>query len=76
MNRDWLPFGKGARSCIARNLAQTELMLVVEKLVRRDVLKGAEAVQERIEKYEWFFSRVKGNKVELVWPAGGRDINK
>ncbi|KAL9117150.1 MAG: hypothetical protein Q9187_006319 [Circinaria calcarea] len=74
MNRDWLPFGKGARSCIARNLAQMELALVVEKLARGDVLEGAEAVQDRIEKYEWFFSRVKGDKIELVWPAGRLDV--
>lgn len=26
MHRDWVPFGKGARGCIARNLALTELV--------------------------------------------------
>ena len=68
MNRDFLPFGKGARSCIARHLAITELSVVTEKLARLDVLGGAKPTADSIEKYEWFFSRVKGDRIDLVWP--------
>lgn len=68
MNRDFLPFGKGARSCIARNLAITELSILTEKMARVDALGGAKITSEVIEKYEWFFSRIKGDRIELVWP--------
>ena len=68
MHRDWLPFGKGARGCIARYLALTELFVATERIVASDVLSGAKTVAERIEIYEWFNSRVRGDKIELVWP--------
>lgn len=70
MQRDWMPFGNGTRACIARNLATAELLMAVERLVGADVLRGARAVQERIEIYEWFNSKVRGGGVELVWDAG------
>ena len=68
MNRDYLPFGKGARSCIARNLAMAELCVVTERLVSKDLLNGAKSDQAVIEKYEWFFSRIKGDKIDISWP--------
>ena len=70
MQRNWMPFGNGTRACIARNLATTELFMAVEKLVEADVLKGARPVKEKIEIYEWFNSKVKDGRIELVWPAG------
>ena len=69
MTRDFLPFGKGARSCIARNLATSELCLVTERLAQADLLRGAKSSQESVEKYEWFFSSVKGGSIEVTWPA-------
>ena len=67
MNRDFLPFGKGARSCIARNLATTELLIATEKLARLDVLAGARTTAGSIEKFEWVLSRIKGDRIELIW---------
>ncbi|TKA74391.1 hypothetical protein B0A55_04524 [Friedmanniomyces simplex] len=67
MQRDWIPFGVGSRQCIARNLATTELFLAVRAIARHDVLAGAEAVGEKIEMLEWFNSKIKGEKIELVW---------
>ena len=67
MNRDHIPIGLGARQCIARNLATMELSIALDKLVRRDVLKGARAVGEKIEILEWFNSKVKGEKIEIAW---------
>ena len=72
MHRDWLPFGKGARSCLARNLAMMELAIVTSRMVRRDVLKGARVTEAEIAKYEWFFSRIKGDRIELVWDGEGK----
>jgi cytochrome P450 len=67
MQRDAFPFGLGARQCIARNLAQFELLLAVRAIARESLLDGAKAVGERIEIKEWFNSVVVGEKVELVW---------
>lgn len=67
MLRDSIAFGIGPRQCIARNLATAGLFWSVEGLVKSDVLKGARPVKDRIEILEWFNSRVKDKKVELVW---------
>jgi len=60
-------FGVGERQCIGRNLATAELFWAVDAMVRKDVLRGARTVRPRIEIVEWFNSKVKGGKVELVW---------
>ena len=67
MQRDFIPFGLGSRQCIARNLAMTELVLATRAIVRENVLEGAQPVCEKIEYLEWFNSRIKGEKIELVW---------
>ncbi|MCJ1476714.1 hypothetical protein MMC13_005382 [Lambiella insularis] len=67
MNRDWVPFGVGSRMCIARNLAMAELFMAVQRLVEADVLRGATVLQDKVEIIEWFNSRVRGGKIELVW---------
>lgn len=69
MQRDWIPFGLGARQCIARNLATTELLLATRAVVRENVLEGAETVVDRLEYLEWFNSKIIGEKIELVWRA-------
>lgn len=45
MHRDWLPFGKGARGCIARNLALTELSIATENLELRMCSRVQELLQ-------------------------------
>lgn len=67
MLRDWIPFNIGARQCIARNLAMTELLLTARAVVKSNVLKGAKVVKERVEVVEWFNAKIVGEKVELVW---------
>ncbi|KAF1832670.1 cytochrome P450 4A10 [Decorospora gaudefroyi] len=67
MSKSWFAFGAGSRACIARNLATLELQFVTESLARSNVLCGARAVQNEVEIYEWFNSKVKGEKIELVW---------
>jgi cytochrome P450 len=67
MLRDSIPFGIGPRQCIARTLATAELYWGVEALVRKDLLRGARPVKKDIEIMEWFNSKVKGEKIELVW---------
>ncbi|KAI9737855.1 MAG: hypothetical protein M1834_009224 [Cirrosporium novae-zelandiae] len=70
MQRDWMPFGAGTRQCIARNLAMVELYLATAKIAERDVMKGASVVEGKVEIMEWFNSKVRGEKIELIWPAG------
>lgn len=67
MNRDFIPFGLGQRQCIARNLAQQELVLAVRAIAKENVLSGAKAVGEQVEIFEWFNSKVKGERIDLVW---------
>lgn len=67
MQRDWIPFSLGLRACLARNLAQIELLLAIREVVRQDLLDGAKALREELEVYEWFSSRVVGERLELVW---------
>jgi cytochrome P450 len=67
MSKYWFAFGAGSRACIARNLATMELQFATERLARSSVLDGAKAVQNEVEIYEWFNSKVKGEKIELVW---------
>lgn len=67
MQRDFIPFGLGARQCIARNLAMAELTLAGRAMVEEGVLEGAKPVGEEVEIVEWFNSHVIGEKIELVW---------
>ncbi|ERF73430.1 hypothetical protein EPUS_04053 [Endocarpon pusillum Z07020] len=67
MSRDSIWFGLGTRQCIARNLATMELFCAVQRLVQENVLEGAHCCQERIEILEWFNSKVKKEKIELMW---------
>ncbi|KAH8680471.1 cytochrome P450 [Ilyonectria robusta] len=62
-------FGKGNRACIAQNLGTTELTLATTKVVQADLLKGASAVQDRVEILEWFNSRVKGEQILVQFDA-------
>ncbi|KAL8863147.1 MAG: hypothetical protein Q9178_000522 [Gyalolechia marmorata] len=68
MERDLIPFSVGLRQCIARNLATAELFMAVKQVAESDVLRGAKSVVDKIETYEWFNLRIKGNRVDLVWP--------
>jgi len=63
----------GSRQCIAQNLATAGLHCAVYKIVLADLLKGASAVQEKIELAEWFNSAVKGGGVELEWKLESRE---
>lgn len=67
MNTNFIPFGKGARSCLARNLATTEILIATEAIVRADVLQGAMRVKDKIEINEWFNSQVKDRAIDLIW---------
>ncbi|KAF9630258.1 hypothetical protein BFW01_g439 [Lasiodiplodia theobromae] len=72
MHRDFMPFGKGARACIARNLAMLELYVATAAVVQSKVLEcegGLKTVADSIESLEWFNARVKGGVIEIVWPA-------
>jgi cytochrome P450 len=60
MSKYWFAFGAGSRATL-------ELQFATERLARSNVLEGAKAVQDNVEIYEWFNSKVKGEKIELVW---------
>ncbi|KAH7379585.1 cytochrome P450 [Pyrenochaeta sp. MPI-SDFR-AT-0127] len=67
MSQNWFAFGAGSRACIARSLATMELQFTTERLAKTNVLDGAMAVQDNIEILEWFNSKVKGERIDLVW---------
>jgi hypothetical protein len=60
-------FGVGDRQCIGRDLATAVLFWAVDAVVRKDLLRGARTIKTKIEIVEWFNSKVKDGKVELVW---------
>lgn len=66
MQRDFMPFGKGARASIARNLAMLELYVAAKAVVKSGVLEGAKTTVDRIESLEWFNARVKSGTIELT----------
>lgn len=68
MFKYWFAFGAGSRACIARNLATLELHLATERLASSKVFDGGRPVVSKdVEIYEWFNSKVKGEKIEIVW---------
>lgn len=68
MSKFWFAFGAGSRACIARNLATFELQLATERLASSGVLDGGRALGDSdVKIYEWFNSKVKGEKIEIVW---------
>lgn len=70
MQRDAIPFGLGARQCIARNLASVELHIATRRIAESGVLEGGQNVgrcANGIEIDEWFNSKVVGHAVELSW---------
>ena len=67
MNRDWSPFGKGSRACVARQMGMMEIYAALEHLGRTRVLDGARVASEQVGFLGWFNMMVKGGKVELAW---------
>ena len=70
MLTNYMPFGKGMRSCIAQNLAIAELNLATLKVVESDVMRRARTLQDRIQIKEWFNSRVNGEEILIEWDWG------
>lgn len=69
MNRDHVPFLLGSRQCIARSLAMLELNTACAAVLASGVLDGARNVGERIEIFEWFNSKVRGERIEIEYAA-------
>lgn len=67
MNRDHIPFLLGSRQCIARNLAMMELNTACGAILESGVLDGATNVGDRIEIFEWFNSKVRGERIEIEY---------
>lgn len=67
MKRDWLPFGLGARRCVAKGLAMMEMKCVIYALAIEDALVGSHCCAERIELIEWFSAKVVGGRIDLSW---------
>lgn len=66
MRRDCIPFGMGARGCIARNLASAELYWAMREVARRGTLDGATPLG-KVSVVEWFNARVVNDKIELKY---------
>lgn len=69
MNRDHIPFSLGSRQCIARNLAMMELNTACAAILDSGVLDGARNVGDQIEIFEWFNSKVRGERIEIEYPT-------
>ncbi|KAI4158968.1 MAG: hypothetical protein LQ342_007002 [Letrouitia transgressa] len=67
MKRDWAPFGKGSRACIARHMAMVEIYAALEHLGRTRVLEGARPKRKELDVMGWFNALIASDRVELVW---------
>ena len=67
MYRDLIPFGVGARKCIAMNLALMEMRCAVFELGKSGVLAGAKCCKEKVDIREWFSIKVVGDRIDLRW---------
>ncbi|KAL8941384.1 MAG: hypothetical protein Q9216_002262 [Gyalolechia sp. 2 TL-2023] len=67
MNRDWAPFGKGSRACIARHMAMVEIHTALEHLGRTKALGGAKPKREELDVMGWFNMLIASDRVDLVW---------
>ncbi|KAM0721926.1 hypothetical protein Q7P37_002851 [Cladosporium fusiforme] len=67
MQRDWIPFSLGQRGCLARNLAQSELKIALRAIASEDLLSGATSLGDSIEIYDWFNSKLVGDRLDLLW---------
>lgn len=65
MNRDWMPFSRGTRRCMAYQFATELLTIGCHALVQSGILKDGQVVEEKIEVYEWMNSQVKSGNVKL-----------
>jgi cytochrome P450 len=63
MLTSFFAFGKGSRTCIAKNLAMAELTLAMIKVAETDILRDAELATDHIEIKEWFNSSVKEERI-------------
>ena len=70
MNANMMPFGAGKRKCIAQNIARQELLSATKAVVRSGVLEGMRTIRDKVDKVEWFNSKVSGEgRVEVWLPA-------
>lgn len=67
MQRDFVPFNLGARQCIARNMAQYELLLAFRMIARKGTLDGAQLVTKDIKVVQWFNSKTTTGRIEVSW---------
>lgn len=74
MNACMMPFGAGIRQCIARNLATQEFVSTTEALIRSGVLEGMKTVSNRIQRLEWFNSRLSSEGRLDVWLPAGTEV--
>lgn len=65
MQRDFIPFNLGARQCIARNMAQHELLLAFRMLARQNTLANAEIITKEFEVVQWFNSKTTTGRIEV-----------
>ena len=67
MKRDWIPFGLGARRCIAKDLAMMEMRCIMHAIASQDSLKNARCTESTIEVLEWFSVKAIGGRIDLSW---------
>jgi cytochrome P450 len=62
----WIPYGGGVRRCLGASFAEFEMRVVLETILRRCVLEGANGRAERIARRNVTFSPRNGTRVRAV----------
>ncbi|HEY7953585.1 MAG TPA: cytochrome P450 [Solirubrobacteraceae bacterium] len=61
----WIPYGGGVRRCLGASFAEFEMRVVLETILRRCVLEGADGRAERIARRNVTFSPRNGTRVRV-----------
>lgn len=70
MDRYWMPFGLGARTCIGKNISLLEIAKVIPELIRRFEFQIADV--DKMENVNHWFVKQKNFKVFVKIRETGR----
>ncbi|GAP91697.1 putative cytochrome P450 oxidoreductase [Rosellinia necatrix] len=74
MNRHWIPFGTGSRTCLGKNVSLLEIHKLVLRIVRDFDFKFKEGSNENWETENFWIAKPKGWQVEVS--IRGKGVNE
>ncbi|KAJ2990879.1 hypothetical protein NUW58_g2738 [Xylaria curta] len=66
MNRHWIPFGSGSRTCLGKNISLLEMQKLILRIVREFDFKFKEGSSQNWKTENFWFDKPKGWQVEVA----------